>query len=191
MKKIAVFASGTGSNAVNLVNFFSKKETGEVALLISNNPEAPVLEKMKALGIPAIVVTKEEFQDPSYLLPLLNKFGVSFIVLAGFLKMIPPYLIQAFENRIVNIHPALLPKYGGKGMYGMRVHEAVVAAKERETGITIHYVNERYDEGEAIFQASCPVTENDSPNDVAHKIHELEQAHFPEVVEEVLESIAD
>ena len=162
-----------------------------MALLISNNPEAPVLEKMKALGIPTIVVTKEAFKDPSYLLPLLNKFEISFIVLAGFLKMIPPYLIQAFENRIVNIHPALLPKYGGKGMYGMRVHEAVVAAKEKESGITIHYVNERYDEGEAIFQASCPVTDTDSPDDVAHKIHELEQAHFPKVVEKVLMAVAN
>ena len=191
MKKIAVFASGAGSNAVNLVNYFSGKKIGEVALLISNNPEAPVLEKMKALNIPTAVVAKEAFQDPSYMLPLLSEFDISFIVLAGFLKMIPPYLIQAFANRIVNIHPALLPKYGGKGMYGMHVHEAVVAAGEKKTGITIHFVNERYDEGKAIFQAICPVTDSDSPADVAHKIHELEQTHFPKVVEEVLKTISD
>jgi len=191
MKKMAVFASGTGSNAVNLVKYFSGRKTGEVALLISNNPDAPVLEKMKVLGIPAQVATKEEFESPSYMLPLLEKHGVSFIVLAGFLKLIPPYLIKAFENRIVNIHPALLPKYGGKGMYGARVHEAVVAAGEKESGITIHYVNEHYDEGATIFQATCPVEKGDSPDDVARKVHELEYAHFPEVVEKVLMAIQD
>ena len=190
MKKMAVFASGTGSNAVNLVNYFSKKKTGEIALLLSNNPNAPVLEKMKTLGVPAIVVTKEAFQDSSYMLSLLNDYGISFIVLAGFLKMIPAYLIKAFENRMVNIHPALLPKYGGKGMYGMRVHEAVSAAKEKLSGITIHFVNERYDEGRIIERRACCVRE-DSAHTIAQKIHLLEQDHFPKVVEKVLKSISE
>ena len=189
MKKIAVFASGTGSNAVNLANYFSAKGDAEVVLLVSNNSDAPVLEKMAHLGIATEALTKEQFEDVAYMLSLLSKYDISFIILAGFLKMIPEYLVAAYEKRIINIHPALLPKYGGKGMYGMRVHEAVVAAGDSVSGITIHYVNPHYDEGEIIFQATCSVFPDDTPKDVAEKVHELEYKHFPEVVEKILASL--
>ncbi|MDD6208998.1 MAG: phosphoribosylglycinamide formyltransferase [Bacteroidales bacterium] len=189
MKKIAVFASGTGSNAVNLVQYFSTKKDMEIALLLSNKANAPVIDKMKALGVPTVVVTNEKFEDSSYMLSLLREYDISFIILAGFLKIIPPFLTETFDNKIINIHPSLLPKYGGKGMYGMKVHEAVVAAGDKESGITIHYLNNRYDEGEVIFQAVCEVTTDDTAEDVAKKVHALEYEHYPKVAEKILQSI--
>jgi len=186
MIKIAVFASGSGSNAENIVKHFSGSPEVEISLLISNNPTAGVHERMKKLGVPSVTYSKNDFQEAEPILKILTEFHIDWIVLAGFLKKIPALLLQAYPNRIINIHPALLPKYGGKGMYGMHVHEAVVAAREKETGITIHYVNENYDEGPAIFQATCPVLPTDTPEDVAHKIHALEYEYFPKVIEQLI-----
>lgn len=189
MNKIAILASGTGSNAVNLVQYFSKKKNIEIALLISNKKDAPVITKMRDLNIPVKVITNEEFDNSSYMLSLLHEYNISFIVLAGFLRIVPSPIIKAYENRIINIHPSLLPKYGGKGMYGMKVHEAVVASGDDKSGITIHYINDRYDEGEIIFQAFCDVSPTDSPEVVAQKVHALEYEYYPKVTEKIILAI--
>ena len=184
MKRIVIFASGSGSNAENIYHYFDKSKV-EITGFLSNNKKAKVLERAKQLQINSAVFNKTEFLDESFLdHPLLKE--VDLIVLAGFLWKVPEYLIAAFPNKIVNIHPALLPKYGGKGMYGMHVHNAVVENKESETGITIHYVNENYDEGAIIFQARTPVLKTDTPKDVVAKIHKLEFEHFPKIIEKVL-----
>lgn len=183
---IALFASGSGTNVENIANYFKLSTSVKIALVVCNNPDAYVLERAKILGIPSFVCSNKEIKETTILLDVLVHYKIDFIVLAGFLRMIPTYLINAFPNKMVNIHPALLPKYGGKGMYGHFVHEAVVAAKEKESGITIHFVNEYYDEGAIIFQATCPVLEDDSADDVAKKIHKLEYEHFPKVIEQVL-----
>ena len=189
MNKLAVFASGAGSNAVNIYEYLAAhRELGiEVAVVVSDKANAPVLGKMEALGVPSLYINKESYGDPAKMLEMLAEYGVDWIILAGFLKLIPSFLIEAFPRRIVNIHPALLPSYGGKGMYGARVHEAVVANKETQSGITIHFVNERYDEGEHLFQATCPVLPTDTPDDVATKVHALEYAHFPRVIAEAVQ----
>ena len=184
MKRIAIFASGSGSNAENIHNRIDNSKV-EIIGFLSNNKKAKVLERAKRLQINSAIFSKTEFLDKSFLEhPLLKE--VDLIVLAGFLWKVPKYLITTFPNKIVNIHPALLPKYGGKGMYGMNVHNAVIENKEIETGITIHYVNENYDEGAVIFQATIPVIETDTPEDVVAKIHELEFEHFPKIIEKVL-----
>jgi len=183
---IALFASGSGSNAENIVRYFQKKENVNVALVLSNKNDAFVLKRAKKLHIPSVTFTKKEMEETDKILQILEKNKINFIVLAGFLLKIPAYLIAAYPNRIINIHPALLPKYGGKGMYGHFVHEAVVAAKEKESGITIHFVNEHYDEGAIIFQAKCPILPTDTPDDVAGKVHELEYEYFPKVIEEAI-----
>ena len=184
---IAIFASGSGTNAENIIQYFSKSKSIEVSLVVSNRSDAYVLERARLLKVPELIITKKEFSESEYyVLTKLRDFHIDFIVLAGFLLQIPKYLIQAYPGAIINIHPALLPKFGGKGMYGDRVHEAVVAAGEKESGITIHYINEHYDEGNAIFQATCPVLPTDSPDDVAKKVHALEYEHFPQVIEQVL-----
>jgi phosphoribosylglycinamide formyltransferase 1 len=183
---LAIFASGTGSNAKKIVEHFKHNPNINVSLIVSNKADAPVLEMARANGIPTLVIDRPFFYYTEDILNIFNKYSVNFVVLAGFLWLVPTYLVQAFEGRMVNIHPALLPKYGGKGMYGMRVHEAVKAAGETETGITIHHVNERYDEGDAIFQAKCSVQLGDTPEDIAQKIHALEHRHFPEVIEKLL-----
>ncbi|MBN1987993.1 MAG: phosphoribosylglycinamide formyltransferase [Bacteroidales bacterium] len=185
MKNIAVFASGSGSNAENIFNHFRGSSVAQVRLFLTENPSAYVLERAKRLGVRAVVFGMDEFRSGG-VLQVLKEEQVDFIVLAGFLKLIPSYLIDAYPNGIVNIHPALLPKFGGKGMYGDRVHAAVIAAGERESGITIHYVNHKYDEGKTIFQASCPVLATDSAADLAQRVHELEYKHFPTVIERVL-----
>ena len=178
-KKIAIFASGNGSNAENIVTYFRNTHCGgEVALIICNKSEAPVMERAARLGIPAHVVTQKQLNDPEFMLTLLEGHGIDIVVLAGFLLMIPPFLINRYQQLMVNIHPSLLPKYGGKGMYGRHVHEAVVAAGEQETGITIHFVSEHYDKGRIIFQASTPVAPTDTPADVARKVQQLETQHF-------------
>lgn len=189
MNKIAIFASGTGSNAVNLVHYFSKNKNIEIALLISNKTDAPVIAKMRDLNIPVKVVTNKEFNDSSLILALLQEYNISFIVLAGFLRIVPTPIIKAYENRIINIHPSLLPKYGGKGMYGMKVHEAVVASGDNKSGITIHFINDHYDEGEIIFQAVCNVLPTDSPEIVAQKVHALEYEYYPKITEKIVLSI--
>ncbi len=183
---LAIFASGTGSNARKIIEHFKHNPNIIVNLVVSNKADAPVLDMARSHGIPTLVIDRPFFYQSENILKYFNNFSINFVVLAGFLWLVPTYLVRAFEGRMVNIHPALLPKYGGKGMYGMRVHEAVKAAGETETGITIHLVNERYDEGDAIFQAKCQVGPNDSPADIAQKIHALEHRHFPEVIEKLL-----
>ncbi len=181
-KKLAIFASGSGTNAEEIFKHFQSHPGIEVVLLLSNKPDAYALERAKKFNVPARVFNKAQFQDET-VLGWLNEFGVTHIVLAGFLWLIPKYLVQHYPDRIVNIHPALLPKYGGKGMYGSKVHEAVKASGDTKTGITIHLVNEEYDEGKVLFQDTCEVLEGDSPDDIAKKIHQLEYKHFPRVIE--------
>lgn len=182
-KQIAVFASGNGSNAENITRYFRESDFGaEVGVIICNNAGAGVLKRAERLGVPAVVMSKAEINDEVRISAVLERYDADLIVLAGFLLKIPEFMIRRYPDRIVNIHPALLPKYGGKGMYGHHVHEAVVAAGERETGITIHYVNENYDDGNIIFQAKTAVVPGDTPDDVADKIHILEQRYFPEVL---------
>jgi phosphoribosylglycinamide formyltransferase-1 len=182
MIKIAIFASGSGSNAERIVEFFNAKDEIEVSLILTNNPTAGVIERAQRLNIPVVIFNKKVFSKTDKIVEMLQLQSIDWVILAGFLWLVPKNLIKAFENRMINIHPALLPKYGGKGMWGHHVHEAVVANKEVETGITIHYVNENYDEGKIIFQAKCAVTETDSAEEVAQKIHLLEYQYFPEII---------
>jgi len=184
--KIAIFASGSGSNAQRIAEYFAETSIATVALIVSNKQEAYVLERAKALNIPAYCFSKEQFREGDDILALLREYRIDFVVLAGFLLLVPQKLIRAFPDAIVNIHPALLPKFGGKGMYGRHVHEAVIAAQERESGITIHFVNEKYDDGAHILQSTCPITENDTPDTLAEKIHQLEYEYFPKAIERVV-----
>jgi phosphoribosylglycinamide formyltransferase-1 len=182
--RIAIFASGSGTNAEEIFKHFQHHPTIEVVLLLSNNPQAYALERAKKFNIPSKVFTRSEFRESEEVLIWLQKRSVTHIVLAGFMWLVPDYLIKSYPHRIINIHPALLPKFGGKGMYGMRVHEAVKAAGEKQTGITIHEVNEHYDEGKILFQAKCTVDQKDTPDQIAEKVHALEYAHYPGVIEE-------
>ncbi len=184
--KIAIFASGSGTNAENIIKHFQDNKDIEVSLVLANNPNAFVLERAKKLSVPSFVFNKDDFYSSDKVLDILQRNNIDFLVLAGFLWLIPSSLIKAFSNRIINIHPALLPKYGGKGMFGDNVHKSVIAHNEQESGITIHYVNERYDEGETIFQAKCTVERNDTAESLANKIHALEYKYFPEVIEQVV-----
>ena len=186
MKRIVIFASGSGSNTENLIKFFHNKENASVIQVLTNNPSAKVLDRCKKLNISALSFNRIAFTKTGDILNILKISQPNLIILAGFLWKFPKDILKAFPNKVINIHPALLPKYGGKGMYGMRVHQAVVANNETKTGITIHYVNENYDEGAIIFQAKCEVSNSDSADDIAAKIHELEMKHFPEVVEKLL-----
>ena len=186
MKRIVIFASGSGTNAENLIKFFHNRENASVIQVLTNNPHAKVLERCKTLNVSALSFNKMAFTETNDVLNILKASKPDLIVLAGFLWKFPDSILNEFPNKVINVHPALLPKYGGKGMYGMHVHEAVVANNETETGITIHYVNEHYDEGAVIFQAKCTVVANDTAENVAAKIHNLEMAHFPKVVEKLL-----
>lgn len=188
MKRIALFASGSGTNVENIANYFRANTEIEIGLVLSNKKDAYVLERAKKLGIPKLVFNREQFYNTQFVVDKLVEHNIDFVVLAGFLWLIPSNLIQAFPKKIVNIHPALLPKYGGKGMYGGKVHEAVVENHEIESGITIHFVNENYDEGDVIFQYTCDVLPTDSANDVASKVHALEYEHFPKVIEQLLKN---
>jgi phosphoribosylglycinamide formyltransferase-1 len=185
MKKVALFASGSGSNAENIVRYFGNNEGISFPLIVSNKQDAFVHERAKQLNIPSYTFKKESFENGEAL-RLLQQAEIDFIVLAGFLLKVPENILRAYPNKIINIHPALLPKFGGKGMYGSHVHEAVVTGKEKESGITNHYVNENYDEGQIIFQAKCEVLPTDSPDDVAAKVHALEYEYFPKVIGEVI-----
>ena len=185
-KNIAIFASGSGTNAENIIRHFQGNKDVNVALVVSNKPDAYVLVRAANLHVPSLTLTREEFARGEELARLMKERGIDFIVLAGFLLRVPEALIEAYPGRIVNIHPALLPKYGGKGMYGDRVHRAVVEAGERESGITIHLIDEQYDRGTTVFQAKCPVLPEDTPDDVARKVHALEYAHYPEVIGQLL-----
>lgn len=187
MKRIAVFASGNGSNAENIIRYFNTgagapSHGAEVVLVVCNRPGAPVIDKARALGVPVSIVTREMFNDEASMTALLESRAVDAIVLAGFLLMVPPFMTARFSGRMINIHPSLLPKFGGKGMYGRHVHEAVVAAGETETGITVHLVSDHCDGGDIIFRASTPVDPGDTPADVETKVHALERAHFPAVI---------
>ena len=186
MVRIALFASGSGSNVENIVQYFSNNNELVFPVIISNRSDAFVHERAKNLMIPSYTFKKSDFENGE-VLKLLQEKAIDFIVLAGFLLKIPENLLKAYPDRIINIHPALLPEFGGKGMYGSHVHEAVVTSGEKETGITIHYVNENYDEGRIIFQARCPVLPTDTPDDVAAKVHALEYKFFPPVIEKVLQ----
>ena len=186
MRNIAIFASGAGTNARNIIKYFSLNEKIKVSIVVSNNPKAGVHEEAQKLQVPSITLSKNDFISGQPVLNLLNKYQIDFIVLAGFMCKIAENILQSFPNRIINIHPALLPKYGGKGMYGNHVHEAVVAAGEKETGITIHYINENYDEGNIIFQTSCKISQSDTPDTVASKVHALEYKYYPVIIEKLL-----
>ncbi len=186
MKRIVIFASGSGSNAENLIEFFHNSDNASVIQVLTNNPHAKVLERAKRLKVSALSFNKIALSQTHDVLNILKASRPDLIVLAGFLWKFPENILKAFPNMVINVHPALLPKYGGKGMYGMHVHEAIVANKETETGITIHYVNEHYDEGAIIFQAKCNLMPSDSAQDVANKIHKLEMEHFPKVVASLL-----
>lgn len=188
-KKIAIFASGAGSNAKKIIEHFKGSESVLVRLIVCNKQGAGVIEIAADNDIPVLMIEKERFFRGDGYVEELDKYGIDFIVLAGFLWKIPETIIQNFRNRIINIHPALLPKYGGKGMYGSKVHEAVIAAGETESGITIHYVDEHYDNGDVIFQAKCRVEKNDTADTLAKKIHRLEHENFPRVVEECVKKL--
>ncbi|MFP5042109.1 phosphoribosylglycinamide formyltransferase [Parasediminibacterium sp. JCM 36343] len=183
--RIAIFASGAGSNAQKIIDHFQQHPQITISLIVCNKPQAGVVQIASNEQIPVLIIEKERFFKGDGYVSELQALEIDFIVLAGFLWKIPLALINAFPNKIINIHPALLPKYGGKGMYGHFVHEAVIANKEAESGITIHYVNEHFDEGSPIFQATCPVLSTDTPDSLAKKIHSLEHAHFARVIEEI------
>ncbi len=189
MKNIAIFASGSGTNAENIIRYFADNKEIGVSVVLSNNRNVGVHARANRLGVPSFVFTREEFVTGEPVLAKLAEYNIDLIVLAGFMNKIAEPLLNAYPHRIINIHPALLPKHGGKGMYGMHVHEAVVAAGETESGITIHYINEHYDEGAILFQATCPVFPEDTPGTVAANVHALEYAHYPHVIEEVLTNI--
>lgn len=188
-KRLAIFVSGTGSNARVMIDTFAKDPEIKVVLLVSNKPDAPALLMASERQVPTLVLERKTFQETRQLLEVLAEFGVDFIALAGFLWLIPPYLVQAYPERIVNIHPALLPKFGGKGMHGQHVHQAVKAASEPLSGITIHYVNEKYDDGNIIFQDQVLLEPTDEASDIAAKVLQLEHQHYASVVRELLRKL--
>ena len=186
MTNIAILASGNGTNAQRICEYFAVHPAIKVKIILSNKPDAFVLSRAESLGIPHQVFNRKTFYETDEIPLLLKQYKVSFIVLAGFLWLLPGNLLKAYTGRIVNIHPALLPKFGGKGMYGEHVHEAVIKSGERESGISIHYINERYDEGDVVFQALCPVLPEDTPASLAARIHELEYKYYPKVIEDIV-----
>ncbi len=186
MKNIAIFASGSGTNAENIIKYFEKSKNIQVKLVLSNKKDAYVLERAKKYQVETFVFSNDELKNTQIVLEKLKESEIDFIVLAGFMRMIPQDILTVYHNKIINIHPALLPKFGGRGMYGDKVHKAVIDAGEKVSGITIHYVNENYDEGAIIFQATCPVCESDTPDTLAEKVHALEYNHYPNIIEEVV-----
>jgi phosphoribosylglycinamide formyltransferase 1 len=186
MTRIAIFASGGGSNALKIIEYFAHHSSIEVALVVSNKKDAGVLTIAQAHHIPSVIVSKSTFYETEDILQALSHYKISFIVLAGFLLLVPQYIISRFNKKIVNIHPALLPKYGGKGMYGHHVHEAVKAAGDTESGLTIHYATEHYDEGDILFQARCALEPQDTAEDIARKVLQLEHAHYAKVIERLI-----
>lgn len=186
MKNIAIFASGSGSNAENIIKYFSNKKTARVALVLSNKKQAYVLKRAADLGVDTIFFDHDDLYASGKVLGYLTQYSIDFIVLAGFLWLVPESILERYSGKIVNIHPALLPSYGGKGMYGDAVHKAVISGKESESGITIHIVNKHYDSGDIIFQARCRVEPGDTAETLAKKVHTLEYLHYPRVIEEML-----
>lgn len=189
MIRIALFASGSGTNVENITNYFDGKTTAKPVCVLCNKPDAFVLERAKRLNLDSMTFNRADFNDGKRIMDYLAKHDIDMIVLAGFLWLVPQYLIDAYPSRIVNIHPALLPKFGGKGMYGMHVHEAVKQSGETETGITIHLIDGNYDKGSTVFQAKVAINPSDSPDDIANKVHALEYKHYPEVIEEIAKKI--
>jgi len=187
MKNIAIFASGSGTNAENIARYFADSEDVRVKVIISDRKDAGVFERAKRLKIDAHYISRKTLKSGEKLMPLLKNNKIDLIVLAGFLALIPSDLIQAFDKRIINIHPALLPAFGGKGMYGDMVHQAVIENNETESGISIHYVNEKYDEGRLILQARCPVLPGDDVSSLANRIHKLEYRYYPQVIDQLIE----
>jgi len=188
MYKIAIFASGSGTNAENIIKYFSNSSLIEITCVCTNNKEAYVLKRANNYNIPVFVFSKDEFYNTDIVVKYLIKKKIDWIILAGFLWLIPDNLIGKYNDRILNIHPALLPKYGGKGMYGMNVHRKVIENKDKASGISIHFVNREYDKGKILFQAVCPVLPEDSPESLSERIHELEYKHYPEIIEMVVSS---
>jgi phosphoribosylglycinamide formyltransferase 1 len=189
MKNIAIFASGSGTNAENIIKHFSNKDSGRVKLVLSNRQDALVIKRAESLNVPAVVFDRSDFYLTGRVSSILFRHNIDFIVLAGFLWLVPDDIIAAYPSRIVNIHPALLPLHGGKGMYGDAVHRAVIEGGSSESGITIHYVNSNYDSGDVIFQTRCSVDPGDTPETLAKKIHQLEYKYFPVVIEDLVEKI--
>lgn len=186
MEKIALFASGSGSNVENIFRYFQHNDNIQIELVLCNNPDAGVIYRCNNLKIKYVIFDKSDFYNSNKIIDVLSFYRIDFIVLAGFLWLVPKNIIEKYSNKIINIHPALLPKYGGKGMYGMNVHKSVIDNKEKESGITIHYVNEKYDRGDIIFQSVCKIEENDTPEILARKIHEMEYEYFPKIIEDIL-----
>jgi len=186
--RLAIMASGNGTNAQQIMEYFSSNSRIRIELVLCNNPKALVLERAKKMKIPAIQFNRRDFYDTRHVLDILSVQGIDWIILAGFLWLIPDHILSAYPNRIINIHPALLPKYGGKGMYGVKVHETVIQNGEKESGITIHYVNKHYDEGPVIFQEKCQVLTDDTPETLAARVHELEYKWYPEIIERTIGS---
>jgi len=189
MQRIAIFASGNGTNAARIIEYFKDHASVEVSLVLSNKKAAPVLAKAEAANVETIAFNRAEIYESNLILEALSSHKIDLIVLAGFMWLVPENLVHEYSDRIINVHPALLPKFGGKGMYGMHVHNAVKDAREKETGITIHLVNKEYDKGRILFQAKCTLDEEDTPEDIAQKIHGLEHSNFPEQIEHYLQSI--
>ena len=189
MKRIVILASGSGTNAENIIEYFNKTVEKNVVLVLSNKPEAGVLERARKHHVPTRVFNRSDLYESTRVQDWLEEARPSLVVLAGFLWLIPLNIIAKYRDRMVNIHPALLPKYGGKGMYGMHVHRAVLANNETQSGITIHYVNEEYDAGDIIFQATCPIAPGETPESLASKVHELEYAHYPRVIDALLNGL--
>ena len=189
MHHLAIFVSGSGTNCDNIIRYFADRQAADVCLVVSNRADAYALVRARRLGVETAVVDKKAFNDPKVMLPLLKRHNIDFIVLAGFLLFIPDYMIEAYPHRMINLHPALLPKFGGKGMWGHHVHEAVKAAGETQTGMTVHWVSKEIDGGEIIAQFSTPILPSDTVEDIAAKEHLLEMEHFPEVIEKTLEQL--
>lgn len=188
-KNIALFASGSGTNAEKIIRYFKTSDIASVKLILSNKPDAMVLKRAEKFNIESFVFNRKMFYEEETVLEILKKHNTDLIVLAGFLWLVPGYLIREYPGRILNIHPALLPKFGGKGMYGKYVHQAVISSGDKESGITIHYVNEKYDEGNIIFQARCKVSADDTPESLAEKIHDLEYKYYPEIIDKIIRSL--
>jgi len=191
MRNIAIFASGSGTNAENIIKYFSTKNNAKVSLVLSNKRQAPVLKRAEAHNIRTLFFDHKEFYITGKVLRYLILYKIDFVVLAGFLWLVPENIVEQYSGRLINIHPALLPLYGGKGMFGDAVHKAVIANKEKESGITIHYVNRQYDEGDIIFQKKCKVETTDTPDSLAQKIHSLEYLHYPKVIEDLVTELPD
>ncbi|HNR49561.1 MAG TPA: phosphoribosylglycinamide formyltransferase [Bacteroidia bacterium] len=191
IRHIAIFASGSGTNAENIIAYFKDREYARVQVVLTNHAQAGVIARAHRYHVPCEIFTGEDLAQPGKILSLLQKHKTDFVVLAGFLKLMPVDVVKHYEGHIINIHPALLPAFGGKGMYGERVHKAVIASGATESGITIHYVNEKFDEGKIIFQDRVPVSKDDTPETLADKIHQLEYRHYPAVIDRLLQNMPD